>query len=219
VDRSADPAGSYRSDGGFYLKPERHAQTIEAIREVRRVEPTISADMRMTERENTYGCWLDGYRHRLKGEDRLKEKVAERLEGAPDKAPAEIVRDVADAVRYTFCAWPESYARSYYDLKERLESRGYEMYESRNSWDGTEYRGINTRWVTREGQRFEVQFHTSESYHAKQYVTHRAYERIRNPLTSDEERDELKEFQQQVCAHIQVPKGALDIPDFKKDGF
>jgi hypothetical protein len=45
------------------------------------------------------------------------------------------------------------------------------------------------------------------------------YERMRNPLTSDEERDELKEFQQQVCAHIQVPDGALDIPDFKKDGF
>jgi hypothetical protein len=219
ADRSADPAGSYRSDGGFYLKPERHAQTIEAIRQVRQVEPTISADIRTTERENTYGCWLEGYKNRLKGEDRLKEKVAERLEGVPDKASAEIMREVPDAIRYTFCARSESYARAYYDLKERLESRGYEMYESRNSWDGTEYRGINTRWVTQQGQRFELQFHTLESYHAKEYVTHRAYERIRNPLTRDEERDELKEFQQEVCGHIQVPNGALDIPDFKKDGF
>ena len=50
-------------------------------------------------------------------------------------------------------------------------------------------------------------------------MTHRAYERIRNPLTRDEEREELKEFQQEVCGHIQVPNGALDIPDFKKDGF
>jgi len=219
VDRSADPAGSYRSDGNRYLNPERHAQTTEAIHEVRRVEPTISADIRTTERENTYGCWLDGIKNRLKGEDRLKEKVAERLEGVPDKKPVEIVREVPDAIRYTFCARSESYARGYYDLKERLESRGYEMYESRNSWDGTEYKGINTRWVTQAGQRFEVQFHTSESYHAKEYVTHRAYERIRNPLTRDEERPELKAFQQEVCAHIQVPNGALDIPDFKKDGF
>ncbi len=220
ADRSADPAGSYRSDGGFYLKPERHAQTIEAIRQVRQVEPTISADIRTTERENTYGCWLEGYKNRLKGEDRIKEKVAERLEGVPDKASAEIMREVPDAIRYTYCFEPsESYARGYYDLKERLESRGYEMYESRNSWDGTEYRGINTRWVTQQGQRFELQFHTLESYHAKEYVTHRAYERIRNPLTRDEERDELKEFQQEVCGHIQVPNGALDIPDFKKDGF
>ncbi len=219
VDRSADPAGSYRSDGGFYLNPEQHAQAIEAIRDVRRVEPTLSADIRTTERENTYGCWLEGFKNRLKGEDRLKEKVAERREGVPDKTSAEIVREVPDAVRFTFCAQSESYARGYYDIKERLESCGYEMYESRNSWDGTEYKGINTRWVTQEGQRFEVQFHTPESYHAKEYVTHRAYERIRNPLTSDEERAELKEFQREVCAHTQAPEGATEIPDFKKEGF
>ncbi len=219
VDRSADPAGSYRSDGDFYLNPERHAQVIEAIRDVRKAEPTISADIRATERENTYGCWLEGFKNRLKGGDRLKEKVAERREGVPDKTPTEILREVPDAVRFTFCAQSESYARGYYDIKERLESRGYEMYESRNTWDGTGYKGVNTRWVTRDGQRFELQFHTPESYHAKEHVTHRAYERIRNPLTSDEERAELKEFQREVYAHIQVPNGAVDIPDFKKEGF
>ena len=219
VDRSGDPVGSYRSEGGFYLSPERHAQTIDAIREVRRVEPTISADIRATERENTYGCRLEGFKNRLKGEDRLKEKVAERREGVPDKAPTQIVREVPDAVRYTFCAQSESYAKGYYDIKERLESRGYEMYESRNSWAGTEYKGINTRWVTQEGQRFELQFHAPESYHAKEHVTHWAYKLMRNPLTKDKERGELKEFQREVCAHIQAPNGALDIPDFKKDGF
>jgi hypothetical protein len=219
VDRSADPAGSYRSDGGFYLNPERHAETIEAIRNVREVEPTISKDIRTIERENTYGCWLEGFKNRLKGEERLKEKVAERREGEPDKTSAEILREVPDAIRYTSCAQPESYTRAYYDIKERLESRGYEMYESRNTWGRTGYKGINTRWVTQQGQRFELQFHTPESHHAKEYVTHRAYERIRNPLTSDEEREELKTFQQEVCAHIQVPNSALDIPDFKKEGF
>jgi hypothetical protein len=219
VDRSADPAGSFRSDGGFYLNPERHAETIEAIRNVREVEPTISKDIRAVERENTYGCWLEGFKNRLKGEDRLKEKVAERREGEPDKTSAEILREVPDAIRYTSCAQPESYTRGYYDIKERLESRGYEMYESRNTWDRTGYKGINTRWVTQQGQRFELQFHTPESHHAKEYVTHGAYKRIRNPLTSDEEREELKAFQREVSAHIQVPKGALDIPDFKKEGF
>ena len=68
---------------------------------------------------------------------------------------------------------PETYTQGYYDIKERLESLGYEMYQSKNSWDDAEYKGINTRWVTPEGQRFEVQFHTPESFHAKQYVTHR----------------------------------------------
>lgn len=219
VDRSADPPGSYRSDGGFYLSPERHADTITAIGRVREAEPGISAYVLATEQENKYAGWLEGFDFRLKGEDRLKEKVAERLEGEPDKTSTEILSKVPDAIRYTFCLQPETYTRGYYDLKERLESRGCQMYESRNSWDAVEYKGINTRWVTPEGQRFEVQIHTPESFHAKQYVTHGAYGRIRNPLTSDAERAELKAFQRDVCSRIQVPDGARDIPDFKKEGF
>ena len=63
----------------------------------------------------------------------------------------------------------------------RLESCGHKMYQSKNSWGEVEYKGINTRWVTQEGQRFEVQFHTPESFHAKQNITHEpAFERIRN---------------------------------------
>ena len=220
VDRSADPAGSYRSDGNFYLDPERHAQTIEAIREVRRAEPTISADIRTTERENTYGCWLGGFKNRLKGEDRLKEKVAEgQTTIGPDARPEEILAQVPDAIRYTFCVRAETYTRAYYDIKERLVGLGYEMYQSKNRWDDAEYKGINSRWVTPEGQRFEIQLHTPESFHANQYITHRAYERSRNPLTSDAERPELEDFQRDVSSWIQVPEGATDIPDFKKAGF
>jgi hypothetical protein len=220
ADRSADPAGSYRSDGGFYLKPERHAQTIEAIREVRRVEPTISADIRTTERENTYGCWLEGFEKRLKGGDRLKEKVAEgQTTAGPDARPEEILAQVPDGIRYTYCVRAESYTQAYYDIRGRLEILGYEMYQSKNKWDDTEYKGINTRWVTPEGQRFEIQLHTPESFHVKQYITHRAYERVRNPLTSDAERPELEDFQREVSSWIRVPESATEIPDFKKEGF
>jgi len=64
-----------------------------------------------------------------------------------------------------------------------------------------------------------VQFHTPESFHARQYVTHGAYERTRNPLTSDAERAELEAFQREVSSRIQVPDRATDIPNFKKEGF
>jgi hypothetical protein len=97
-DRSADPPGSFRSDGGFYLNPERHAEAVAAIDRVRKAEPGISADMQAVERENGHGGWLEGLKFRLKGDDRLKEKVAERLEGEPDKASAEILRNVPDAI-------------------------------------------------------------------------------------------------------------------------
>jgi hypothetical protein len=219
VDRSADSPGSYRSDSGFYLNPERHAEAIAAIGRVREAERAISADVRRTEQDNKYGGWLEGFGNRRKGGDRLKEKVAAQLAVEPDKPPSEVLGKIPDAIRYTFCLEPQNYARGYYDIKERMESRGHEMYLSKNSWDDSDYKGINTRWTTPEGQRFEVQFHTPESFHAKQYVTHRAYEWIRNPLTSDAERAELEAFQRGVSSWIHVPDGATDIPDFKKEGF
>ncbi len=107
----------------------------------------------------------------------------------------------------------------YYDIKERYESRGCEMYLSKNWWTNSEYKGVNTRWLTPEGHRFEVQFHTPESFHAKHHVTHTAYERIRDPATSDEERAEFRAFQREVSSWIRVPDGAADIPDYRKEGF
>jgi hypothetical protein len=218
-DRSADPPGSFRSHGGFYLNPGRHAEAVTAIDRVRKAEPAISADMRTIGQENRHGGWLEGFEHRLKGDDRLKEKVAEKLEAEPRMPAAEALREVADAIRYTFCFQPESYAQGHYQIKERLESHGYEMCYSKNSWTDPEYKGINTRWVTPDGQRFEVQIHTVESFHAKHHVTHAAYERIRNPAASRSELRELHAFQREVCSHIRVPEGAVAIPDYRKEGF
>jgi hypothetical protein len=92
------------------------------------------------------------------------------------------------------------------------------MFYSKNYWTHPEYKGVNTRWVTPDGQRFEVQFHTPDSFHAKHHVTHLAYERIRN-ATSRAELRELHAFQREVSSWIQVPDGAADIPDYKKEGF
>ena len=62
------------------------------------------------------------------------------------------------------------------------------------------------RWVTPGGNQFEIQFHTRESYHAKQEVSHEAYERIRNPLTSRAERAELQSFKREVSSWVPVPR-------------
>ncbi len=219
ADWPTDPPGSYRGNGGLSLGPERHAETIDAISRARKAEPAISADVQTAERENTSGGWLEGFNRRLKGDDRLKEKVADYLAAEPRKTASEALSEIPDAIRYTFCFQPESYARGYYDIKGRLESCGHEMYLSRNSWGNLEYKGINTRWLTQEGQRFEVQFHTSESFHAKQNITHESYERIRDPLTSGGERMELRNFQREVSATIRLPDAAAEIPDYKKEGF
>jgi hypothetical protein len=65
-----------------------------------------------------------------------------------------------------------------------------------------------------------VQFHTPESYHAKQHLTHWAYEQLRKTdgTISRAQRLELKTFQRKVAAHIQTPDRATEIPDFNEEG-
>jgi hypothetical protein len=220
ADLSADAATSFHRNGGLRPNSERQAETAEAIGRVREAEPGLSADAQAIEQENQHGGWLEGFKHRLKGEDRLLGKVAEGLAtSSPDATPQQVLRLIPDAIRFTYCFQPENYARGYYDIKESFESRGHEMCYSKNYWTDPEYKGINTRWVTAEGQRFEVQFHTPDSFHAKHEVTHLAYERIRDTSTSRAELRELHAFQRQVSSPIQAPDGAADIPDYRKEGF
>jgi hypothetical protein len=217
IDRSHDPEGSWRGDGNHYLSPDQHSQATDVIATVQQKEKIVTRDVTEIGRENTCGGWLEGLKFARKGEERLKEKIADSLRIAPAKAPGEVVRDVPDAIRYSFCFESGNYTEGYSDIKERLQERGYRMIYSKSHWrDDPEYKGINTRWVTAEGQRFEVQFHTPESYHAKQEVTHKAYERIRNRLTGRDERRELEAFQREVCAWITAPGEVAGIQDYEE---
>jgi hypothetical protein len=163
-----------------------------AIDRIPRAEPRISEDFTRTVDHCSRNAWVAGFDFRLKGNDRMKQKVTEKLAAQPDRTSEEIVREIPDAIRYTCCLKANDYAHGVTEIKEGLERRGYEMYYSENYWSNAEYKGINSRWVSADGQRFEVQFHTAESFHAKHEVTHKAYERIRNPATSDRERLERK---------------------------
>jgi hypothetical protein len=180
-------------------------------------EPAISADIKSVESEAGCGGQLLGFEFRLKAMGRLAEKIAERLRREPDRDPERILSTVHDAIRYTFCLPRESYTTGCEEIKSGLESRGYQMYHRKNSWSDPEYKGLNTRWVTPEGQRFEVQFHTPESFHAKHDVTHRAYERLRRPSVSPSERQELMDFQKLVSSFIPIPDRAQEISDITKD--
>jgi hypothetical protein len=218
VDRSRDPDGSWRGDGNQYLDPDQHAQAKDMIAGLQQAEKSLTQDMQAADRENPCGGWLSGTEFRLKGEERLKEKIAEKIEHEPGRTPTEALREISDAIRYTFCFEPDNYADGYKDLRQRLEASEYRMIYCRNHWrDDPEYKGINTRWETPEGQRFEVQFHTAESFHAKQQVTHGSYERSRNRLTGRGERLEIEAFHRDVCALIAVPSEVQGIADYQEE--
>jgi hypothetical protein len=199
------------SSGG--VERREHRQVLEKITETERA---VSADIKNVEANAENGGVLVGFEFRLKAVERLSEKVAERIRREPERAPREILSSVHDAIRYTFCFPKESYSAGCEDIKVGLESLGYEMYHRKNLWSDPEYKGLNTRWVTPGGQRFEVQFHTEESFHAKHDMTHRAYERLRQPGVGPYERRELMDFQKLVSSYVPIPDGVQNISNFDR---
>jgi hypothetical protein len=211
--------GAWRGDGGRCLDPEANAEVDRSCDRIREVgENVIVPGMRGIEAEDP-DRHLIGLEYHLKGPERLKEKVSEELEARPGLTAAQALASVPDAVRFTFCYGEKHYTAGVYADLGRLVARGFELAKPlRNSWDSDQYKGINTQWREPEtGQRFEVQFHTRASYEAKQ-LSHAAYERIRNPQTSDAELDELEDFQREVCAKIPIPPGATEIDYTQRKG-
>jgi len=157
---------------------------------------------------------LAGLEHMLKGEDRLKEKIADALRARPELTVTQALSIVPDPVRFTYKYEPDRYADGVLADVQRLKSIGLEEVKLKNLWPDEQYKGINSQWRRPEtGLRIEVQFHTSASLEAKE-LTHKAYERIRSPDTSPTERDELGAFQRRVNALLDTPPGTTEIPDF-----
>jgi hypothetical protein len=209
----AEP-GSWRGDRGQYLNMEENLVTEHAFDRVRDGEQRVTDDLHAIAQEVS-GGELTGLEFRLKGEERFKEKLAVETRQKPELSIGRIAEAVPDAVRYTYRFDKDAYVRGHERVRQRLEERGYAMVFSRNSWDSPDYKGINTRWRTPEGHLFEAQFHTPESFAAKQ-ETHGAYERIRSPGISDQERQALMVYQQEVSALIPVPDEVNAIPDYRE---
>jgi hypothetical protein len=131
-------------------------------------------------------------------------------------SPADAAMEVKDAVRYTFCIGAEEYVAAHAEIGRQLESAGYRKAYGRNHWlEDADYNGVNTQWTTSDGGRFELQFHTRESFYAKEQLTHPPYRRLRRPTTTPPERAELLAFQREVCAAVPKPPGVSQISDFK----
>ena len=172
-------------------------------------EKTVTPAMRRIEAEDP-GRHLVGLEHRLKGRERIEEKVTHDVQKKGISAE-QAFADMKDAIRFTFQYAEDKYTTGVQTDAQRLKDAGIEFVDSRNTWSSEQYKGINSWWREDDsGQLFEIQFHTQASFDAKQ-ETHGAYERLRTlPEDSGEVRD-LRAYQREVNAKIPIPPGAPDI--------
>jgi hypothetical protein len=213
--------GSWSSGETRRLTPGQNSEATRACADIHdEGERVVFPAMLQIEAAGSTGQ-LVGLEHRLKGEDRLKEKIAERLRYSPDLSPRQAAAEVPDAVRFTVEYSESRYTDGVLADVERVLGAGYELLKLKNLWAKDQYKGVNSQWCRPEtGLRFEVQFHTPESREAKE-LTHQAYERLRDPLTSKAEETELETYQRRVNALVRRPPDVFRIEDYppeKRDG-
>ena len=183
-----NPDGSWDWKGS-HLTPEQNRAADRGLAHCREAEGRdgdgsysdrgLTPAMRRVEAQLECGTLVeDTEKFALKETDRFKEKLADLIRDEPDKPIEQHVDEIHDGIRYTFVSDREDYVRTVNQASAILKRNGFELGVRKNTWDNNEYKGVNTRWRDHEfGCRFEIQFHTHESWQVKQ-ATHNTYERI-----------------------------------------
>ena len=222
-DEPTPPAdsGAWHGQGGRKLDAAQNEEIDRGYAGIREAgERTIIPGVLSVESEDPTRR-LAGFDKCFKGEDRLKEKVADRMRSKGHTAEEALAR-IPDGVRFTYEYSETAYAAGVPTDVQRLEAKGFTQLERRNTWGDDQYKGINSRWREPEsGVMFEVQFHTQASLEAKE-LTHKAYERIRSITdqtpAADLETAELREFQRRANSMIPIPPGVADVDDYPPGG-
>jgi len=195
TDRGAPVAASGVSDHG------QHAAQI--LEKVGKIEKQVTSDIVGV--GGATGGEPAGLKHNLKTHESLTRKLET---DARDNRP----REINDALRYTLTYPPQRLADGANQSMQKLEQMGYEKLAVTNSFNkkDTPYKGINTTFA-RDGQKFEVQFHTPESYQVKE-ATHGLYDIRRDlpayndgrPETGDRAAAKAKEYIGHVKEHPHI---------------
>jgi hypothetical protein len=123
------------------------------------------------------GGEMVGLECRLKSVDSLTRKIKDGVPAA----------EIKDALRYTMTFPAEDLTGNLKEVVRELESQGHKPFKVKNTFGtGDIYRGVNCGFETVNGQKFELQFHTPQSFHVKEHLNHQMYEVARELVKTDE---------------------------------
>lgn len=142
-----------------------------------------------------------GLEYRIKSKDSFLRKVAANY------SPSRTEYEVKDIIRYTYTADPDDLADKVLLCIEEFEKIGYNTIEVKNYWlkPNSPYKGINTTIQAPNDQKFEVQYHTSESFKLKNGELHKLYERWRLLPKGAEEKAKLESKMIKLSKGIESP--------------
>lgn len=147
-------------------------------------------DITKTVKDISKTCGMDvlGIDFRIKSKESYLRKIATNY------SPEGNEYEINDILRYTYGASVESLADKTIQSIDMYKDMGYNTIKVKNSWLNKDnpYNGINTIIQSPNGQRFELQYHTQESFDLKNGELHRLYEKQR--VIEDKDSDEYNEL-------------------------
>jgi len=161
------------------------------------------------------GGKMTGLEYRLKSKDSLMRKIATdaKQQGIPVE---EAAQNINDALRYTTLLDGADFGPKVIKAFEALETAGFKKQVVKNTFkEGAVYKGVNTTFISPKGQKFELQFHTPESFHVKQNVNHSLYEEVRLDSTPVKQQKALIKKMRQNSAEIPPVEGVDLIENLK----
>lgn len=190
-------------------KSNRLAQALLA--EAKKHEPNITKDLRII--ASAKDAKMVSLEERFKSPESLSRKLLDTAT-AFNIPINKIASKNNDTLRYTFVLGTEKYAIGFAEILSELKQKGYEVPKQKiwNAWKQADtdndkgYRGINITVISSQKQKFELQFHTVESFRLKT-KTHGLYEEARSLSVSKQRKSEIKKEQIRLAKKVKRPKG------------
>ena len=151
-----------------------------------------------------------GLEYRIKTKDSYLRKIRSRFN------PSGNEYEIKDILRYTYTADATDITKKALEAIDTHEKMGYNTVELKNYWlnESDPYNGINTTINAPVGQKFELQYHTPESFELKNGKLHELYEKQRLIKdTSSKEYMELTDQMFKLSDKLTVP---VNISEVKK---
>ena len=194
------------------IKEDLSLSVDKLVEKSQKIEPTITADINNI--ATKAGGKLVGLENRLKSPSSIKRKIEAEVADGFSKSLS--LNKIRDAIRYTTVFKEGDFVTRYKAMQYLLAIKGYKTIIVKNTWkNDSAYKGVNTFIQNEDGDVFEMQYHTQQSFDLKNGLLHKLYEQFRNPKTPFHEKEKLLLEMRKLSSKIKVPKGIELIEDKK----
>lgn len=185
---------------------------INAYNKITANEPKITKDLQDISKATD--TKMVGLEYRLKTKESYLRKVASDSENSiNEKIIDDTIKSTNDVIRYTYQDPSDKLVDKYFEISKGLSEKGYSEVKVKNFWmnNHNPYNGVNCIFEHPDGQKFEVQFHTPESFKLKNGELHKLYEEARLDSTTPKRKEELIKKMFELSSNLNEPIGISKI--------